>query len=193
MARAKNVKPMQVPQVEPAYDDIYYPKHYNQYVGVTCMDVSSRMPAAEAQFVQYVWRHADKGDPEGDLRKALMWLNQAQQIHRVNTSDDYDPMYDATGEEITHGVQPGWYPEQDETLKRFIDLAVSQMPALPGSAILHIYHRDYQQAGNCLYAMLAQVAPERWGPLHIPGANAVAFTAGTRKNAAKKTAKKAKR
>lgn len=192
MARAKNVEPMQVPQAEPAYDDIYHPKHYNQYVGVTCMDVSSRMPASEAQFVQYVWRYADKGDPEGDLRKALTWLYKAQQIHHANTSDTYGPEFGANGDEIMHGVQPGWHPEQDDTLKHFIDIAVNQMPALSGSAILHVYHRDYQQAVNCVYAMLAQVAPERWGLLHNPPAQAVAV-ASTRKNAAKKTAKKAKR
>lgn len=192
MTRAKNVEPMQAPHLEEAYDDIYYPKHYNQYDGVSCMDVSSRMPSPEGQFVQYIWRHADKGDPEGDLRKALTWLHQAQRIYEAATGDEYNPGFDTAGNEITVGVQPGWYPEHDETLKRFIDLVTPQMPALLGSAILHVYHRDYRQATNCVFEMLAQVAPERWGALSNPPTQAGTVT-DTRRNAAKKTAKKAKR
>lgn len=190
MTRAKTAVP-QTPQVmEPGYDDVFRPAHYTQYHGVECKDVSSRMPAAEGQAVQYLWRHDAKGDPVGDLNKSLQWLYMANHGHAVNTSDNYELAYDDRGNEVTYGPTPPWCPEDDDTLKRYVMLAVHQMPALTGSAILHIYRQDYQQAIQCVYALLAELYPKNWG--FITSSHAVGKT-GVKSAKKKAVTKKAKR
>lgn len=184
MTRAKTAAPSTLQAMEPEYDAVFRPAHYTQYHGVECKDVSSRMPAAEGQAVQYLWRYTDKGAPEADLLKGLQWLYQASNIHYRATTDNFDAEYGADGDEITYGVMPPWQPEADETLKKYVMLAVQQMPALVGSAILHIYRQDYPQAVNCMYALLNEVNPDRFSPPTL--------TAG--KSASKKrVTKKAKR
>lgn len=190
MTRAKIATSSTLQAMEPGHDNVFRPAHYTQYHGVECKDVSSRMPAAEGQAVQYIWRHDAKGDPVGDLNKGLQWLYMANHSHAANTSDDYDLEVDNRGNEVTYGPTPPWCPEDDETLKRYVMLAVHQMPALTGSAILHIYRQDYQQAIQCVYALLAELDPKNWG--FIASSHTV-DKAGVKSAPKKRVTKKAKR
>lgn len=57
------------------FDPVHRPRHYNVHPsGIECIEVTSRMPFCLGNAVKYVWRYADKIDPQEDLRKAIQYL-----------------------------------------------------------------------------------------------------------------------
>ena len=57
-------------------DMVNHPPHYgNHPSGIECIEVTRLCMSDMGAAIQYIWRHADKGTPEQDLRKARWYLN----------------------------------------------------------------------------------------------------------------------
>jgi hypothetical protein len=51
------------------------PAHYRQGK-VECIDIIRDRPFCIAAAMKYLWRYEDKGDSEGDLRKAIWYIEE---------------------------------------------------------------------------------------------------------------------
>lgn len=63
-----------------AHDEVVHPGHYTsgRFDGIECWDFAGLHTYHVGNAIKYVWRHADKGKPEQDLRKALQYLGRAR-------------------------------------------------------------------------------------------------------------------
>ena len=55
-------------------DPVNSPAHYRHPSGIECIAVTRLCHGDMSAAIQYIWRHADKGNPEQDLRKAAWYL-----------------------------------------------------------------------------------------------------------------------
>lgn len=61
-------------------DEVTHPGHYTsgRFGDIECWDFAGLHTYHVGNAIKYVWRHADKGKPEQDLRKALQYLERAR-------------------------------------------------------------------------------------------------------------------
>jgi hypothetical protein len=58
-------------------DPVHHPKHYNSHPsGIECVEFSELLPGNLSHACVYVWRHANKGQPEEDLEKAQWFIDR---------------------------------------------------------------------------------------------------------------------
>lgn len=59
-----------------AVEDPINPAHYRKHPsGIECIDITRHMNFNIGNAVKYIWRHADKGDPIENLKKAQWYLD----------------------------------------------------------------------------------------------------------------------
>ncbi len=59
-----------------APDDPINPSHYRKHPsGIECIDITRHMNFNIGNAIKYIWRHADKGDPVENLKKAQWYLD----------------------------------------------------------------------------------------------------------------------
>lgn len=59
-------------------DPVNHPAHYSaDRFGIECIEFTRHMSFNVGNAFKYVWRHLDKGTPEQDLRKALVYIGWA--------------------------------------------------------------------------------------------------------------------
>lgn len=70
-------------------DTVRRPRHYaGGGWPFECIELTRLLPFCDGNVVKYIWRHADKGDPVTDLRKAQVYLEWAAE-DRATTSEEY--------------------------------------------------------------------------------------------------------
>jgi hypothetical protein len=58
-------------------EDNINPSHYKKHPsGVECIDITKYMDFLTGNAIKYIWRHADKGKPIEDLKKAIWYLEE---------------------------------------------------------------------------------------------------------------------
>ena len=64
------------------FDLVSKPRHYNVHPsGVECKDIACGLPWLEGSAFKYLWRYAEKGTPDLDLRKAIQFAEWARDGH----------------------------------------------------------------------------------------------------------------
>lgn len=57
-------------------EDAINPAHYRRHPsGIECIEVTRHMNFNLGNAIKYIWRHADKGDPVENLKKAQWYLD----------------------------------------------------------------------------------------------------------------------
>lgn len=60
-----------------ASDMVHHPPHYNSHPsGVECIQITEHMNFCIGNAIKYLWRHADKGDPVENLKKAKWYIER---------------------------------------------------------------------------------------------------------------------
>lgn len=59
-------------------DPVNNPKHYNSHPTMECIELVELLPFCEGNACKYLWRSGLKGSAVEDLRKALWYVERAQ-------------------------------------------------------------------------------------------------------------------
>ena len=115
-------------------DAVHHPSHYTgDKWPFECITLTRLLPFCDGNAVKYIWRHAEKGDPLTDLRKARVYLEWAAE-DRAMTTVDYREVR-RLADMFTTEATVMWTAE---------DIHSGEYHAY--CAILGVAHRDYEYA-----------------------------------------------
>lgn len=71
-------------------EQVNHPKHYNTHPsGIEAIELCQRLPFNVGTAIKYLFRWRDKENPEQDLRKAIWYFRQQDQLDASWTLEDY--------------------------------------------------------------------------------------------------------
>lgn len=89
------------------YDaEVVHPGHYTSglFGSIECWDFAGLHSYHVGNAIKYIWRHAHKGKPEQDLRKALQYLGRARRSREVTVLPGQTDVVDGLRYEICEAI-----------------------------------------------------------------------------------------
>ena len=96
-------------------ETVNHPAHYNQIVGIECIDVAEQMGFNLGNALKYIWRCGDKGNKVEDIKKAIWYLNR--EIDRSLKLKSNEQRGEAEYVDASRNVCEHFVPAQLECIK----------------------------------------------------------------------------